>query len=46
MVLDSHPAIQALSRIAKVTDKSSVHLENVRLNDFYLPDGIILLMSL
>jgi hypothetical protein len=44
-VLDTHPAIKALSRMFRVEGTSSIHVSENMLNGFYLPDGIILRMA-
>lgn len=41
-----HPALAALSRIARVEEKSVLRMQNNMLNGFYLPDGIILKLAL
>lgn len=46
LVSPNHPAIKALSRLFKLTGKSSMHLSNNKLDDFYLTDGIVLQMDL
>ena len=46
MVSDAHPAIAALAKLFRVSDKASIYLSNNRLNNFYLTDGILLLMAL
>lgn len=45
MVPDSHPAIQSMAKMLRVTNKSSVFMQNNRLNNYYLADGIVLLMD-
>ncbi|RUO98027.1 hypothetical protein [Hyphomicrobium sp.] len=45
LIPDSHEAIRGLSKFARVTGKSSVFMQNNRFNNFYLADGIILLMD-
>jgi hypothetical protein len=44
-VRDTHPAIQALSRMFRVEGASSVSISNNMLNGFYVPDGIVLRMA-
>jgi hypothetical protein len=44
-VSETHPAIVALRRLAKVTDHGAVHLANTKLNGFFLPTAIILKMN-
>ena len=46
MMLDTHPAIQGVSKMVRVKGKSSVFLRNNMVNGFYIPDGIVLLMDL
>jgi hypothetical protein len=45
MVKDTHPAIQALSRVIRARD-ADVRMTNNMLNGFFLPDGIVLRMDL
>lgn len=42
----THPAIASLSKLFRVENKSSIFLQNNKLNDFFLADGIVLLMKL
>jgi predicted dithiol-disulfide oxidoreductase (DUF899 family) len=44
-VLETHPAIQALSQTFQVKGTSSIYVSDNMLNGFYLPDGIILRMA-
>jgi hypothetical protein len=42
MVLETHPAVQGLSKFLKIPGLGSAHFSGNRFNGFYLPDGIIL----
>lgn len=46
MVAETHPAIASLSKMIPVGRKSHIPLSNNKLNDFYLAEGILLLMDL
>jgi hypothetical protein len=45
-VIETHPAITALSKAFRVEGTSSIFLSNTMLNGYYLPDGIILRMAI
>lgn len=45
MVGASHPAIQALKSVVKMSGLGAAHFSNNRFNGFYLPDGIIMRMN-
>ncbi|WP_156435448.1 hypothetical protein [Bradyrhizobium lablabi] len=45
-VSESHPAILALKRFAKVTGGSTVQIQSSMVDGFYLPDCIVLEMNL
>lgn len=43
---ESHPAMQALKRFARVTGNSVVSIQSSMVDGFYLPDCIVLEMTL
>lgn len=45
LIPSTHPAIQALSRMFRVSGNSDIQVQSNMLNGFYLPDGIILRMD-
>ncbi|WP_156467570.1 hypothetical protein [Methylobacterium sp. Leaf102] len=42
MITEKHPAIKALQGMFKVTDRSSITIDNSMLNGFYLPKAIVI----
>lgn len=42
MVKDTHPAIEGLRKLMKMTGLGAAHLSNNLFNGYYLPDGIVL----
>ena len=42
MVLDTHPAVQGLSKFMRMQGLGSAYFSGNRFNGYYLPDGIIL----
>lgn len=45
LVDETHPAIQGLARFARVEGHSVIQVSNNTFDGFFLPDGIILLMT-
>lgn len=46
LVDDSHPAINGIGRMMRIDGLSSAYVSNNTMNGFFLPDGIILRMTL
>lgn len=46
LIPSNHPAVQALSKMFRISGKSDIHVQSNMLNGFYLPDGIILRMDI
>jgi hypothetical protein len=46
LIQDSHPAIQGLKTMMRMSGLGSAFLSNNKVNGYYLPDGVLLRMDL